>query len=373
MGVMRILDPTPAEGSDLADPQPDHSSPAIPFPGPMRVLECCHNALQLYGRGEAAAWPRRESWSPEADLELFMPARLGDWEGFKIIRERPSAEPGRLGTRTAWMVVRHPPTHRAWRLPADEITDARTGAAGILAAAYLSPAEVREASVIGSGRVAHSIAAYFGTIRKSPILSRLEGLRSISIYSQTPARRSDFVGLLQSTLDIPVREAISVRDAVQSAGVVLIAVASPAPVIEMDDLAPGAHLSALSGSPFSAALGDTVLLGSDVVVVDQMEQCLRSGEMRALQEDGRIQSVRFARLDGRPAHLGDASIGKIPRQDGKNSLAYLSGIALLDLAVGVEWVHEVQQASDETRASVRNTAGQEEQILQEIDLWQPIP
>lgn len=333
-----------------------------------RVLICCRAALEAYGRGVVEVWPRTESWSEFTGLRLYMPARMGEWEGFKVIREDPSTSDGRLGRRTAWMIVRRPLDKKAWWLPADAITDARTGAAGALAAEFLAPPS-RKAAIIGTGRVARSLARSLAELTRQG--GRLSSLRGVEFFSRSEERRRRFHADLGPGLDLPLIEAESAAEALRGAGVVLLAAASPVPVVEADQLDPVVHVSALSGGPFSHALGISTLIQANLIVVDEMTQCLQSGEMIDLAAQGCLEQLRFARaaapLGDRAAHIGDAAIGRIQRPKDGISIAFLSGLAILDLAVAIEVVLSGGvQPLDVVHAGLSGPG-------EEDDPWRPIP
>jgi len=254
-----------------------------------------------------------------------MPARIGEWEGFKIIRERPPLQDGALGPRTAVLVVRHPGTHRGWVLPADEITDARTGAAGALAAAYLTLPGVSTGTIIGTGRVATALVHALDILASRP--GGLQGLRDLRIYSRSPERRSAFIPSCGALQQLSLKESPSADAALQESRLVFVAAAATQPVVRMRQLTPGAHISYLAGSPTAGALDLDVITTARPLIFDQVDQARQSGEIKKVIRLGGWNQLHTC--GGRL--LGDAALGRVNRQIDEISVAYLTGLALLDL------------------------------------------
>ena len=236
------------------------------------------------------------------------------------------------------MSVRRTDRTQSWRLAADELTDVRSGAAGVLAARYLAGGSVCKVAILGTGRVAGALVRCLGALLRSGDAGPLASLKSVSVYSQSLERIEAFTRVFARAIDVPLCAADSAERAVAGAGVILLAAASPSPVLQPEHLGAGIHVSVLTGSPTNGALSPECLLCANCVVVDQMAQCLRSGEMMQVRMMGKMDAVRFARWHGEIAHLGHAAIHTLRQAPEEISIAYLSGLALLDLAVAIEMV-----------------------------------
>jgi alanine dehydrogenase len=112
----------------------------------------------------------------------------------------------------------------------------RTGATSGLAAKYLARKDARVAALLGTGWQAGSQAM---AIRAALPIER------IVCYSPRPEGRRAFAAEMSTRLGIEVTAAASAREAVRGADVVLCATNSMQPMLPVDWLEPGMHVSSL--------------------------------------------------------------------------------------------------------------------------------
>ncbi|MEF8773664.1 MAG: ornithine cyclodeaminase family protein, partial [Halobacteriales archaeon] len=112
----------------------------------------------------------------------------------------------------------------------------KTGAAGAVGVDSLAREDASVAAVIGSGPQARGQLRATATVRD---------LDSVRVYSRTREHREAFVGEFGDRLDATVRAVDSSEEAVRGADVVITATTADRPVFDGEDLAPGAHVTAM--------------------------------------------------------------------------------------------------------------------------------
>jgi ornithine cyclodeaminase/alanine dehydrogenase-like protein (mu-crystallin family) len=290
----------------------------------------CDEAFRLYGQGVILNPPRTEAVERSGALDLFRLRMSAEWagryRGSKVIEERSDVKTGRLGSRSALIALEDLRTGTRVEIEADLITNLRTGAAGALGARYLARPGAEVAAVLGTGRVAKTLAL---------CIDRLFDLKEVRATSRRPQGRRAFEEEIGPQLRAPLSMAESVPACVRDADLVLAAVPTRTPILGSADLKPGAHLSVMGGDARTAQL-DFDLLRTRPVVVDHPDQAARSGEFVAAREAGRGEEVRFVKDDGgRVLTVGDAANGRLEHLRGKGAVAYFTGLAAQDLHAAV--------------------------------------
>jgi alanine dehydrogenase len=112
----------------------------------------------------------------------------------------------------------------------------KTGAAGAVGVDALARPDARVAAVIGSGSQAR------GQLRAAATVRDFETVR---VFSPTPANRESFAADFDARLEADVRAVADPATAVSDADVVITATTASEPVFEGEDLAPGAHVTAV--------------------------------------------------------------------------------------------------------------------------------
>jgi alanine dehydrogenase len=112
----------------------------------------------------------------------------------------------------------------------------KTGATGAVGVDALARADAETLAVIGSGSQAR------GQLRATVTVRDFESVR---VYSPTPEHREGFAAEMDDELAPAVRAVDSSAAAVDGADVVVTATRASEPVFDGDDLAPGAHVTAM--------------------------------------------------------------------------------------------------------------------------------
>jgi ornithine cyclodeaminase len=199
------------------------------------------------------------------------------------------------------------------------ITDARTGAAGGVAARYLAPERVDRVAVIGTGGQARF---------QLDALASVRSFAEVAIWGRNAEHAERCVVDLRSRPGLPdgvaYRVARSVEAAVSHADVVLTCTASREPLVWLEHLARGTHVTAVgSDGPGKQELDPAILRAADVVACDARVQCERLGELQHATD-----------VLGRAVELGELAAGRAAgRVAGTGiSVCDLTGVGVQDVA-----------------------------------------
>jgi ornithine cyclodeaminase/alanine dehydrogenase-like protein (mu-crystallin family) len=201
------------------------------------------------------------------------------------------------------------------------LTDARTGAAGGLAARHLAPERVRTVAVIGTGAQArHQLDA----------LACERAFERVRVWGRDEDHaRACVEDLRRRGLPaVTIEAAPTPRAAVEGAGVVVTCTASTEPLVLADWLEPGVHVTAVgSDGPSKQELDVSVLERADLVVADSREQCARLGELHHALEAGAVTLASVA-------ELGDVAAGRAPGRTSEDQVTVcdLTGVGVQDVA-----------------------------------------
>jgi ornithine cyclodeaminase len=210
----------------------------------------------------------------------------------------------------------------AFLLDRGYLTDARTGAAGGLAARHLAPAEVGTVAVIGTGAQAR------WQLRSLACVRRFERVRVWGRNAEHVERcLRDLEG--ESLAASKLEAAVGVEEAVLGADVVITCTASTDPLVRAEWVSPGTHVTAVgSDGPDKRELDVAVLGRADVLVVDSRDQCARFGELRHALDAGAVVSADDA------VELGDVVAGRRPGRTSAEQITVcdLTGVGVQDVA-----------------------------------------
>ncbi len=204
------------------------------------------------------------------------------------------------------------------------ITDARTGAAGGVAARHLAPSKVEVVAVIGTGAQARY---------QLDALACVRGFGEVRLWGRSPVHARACADDLVGRAGLPERctyaVASSVHEAVEGADVVITCTASREPLVRAEWLSPGAHVTAVgSDGPDKQELDGGVLGRADILVVDGRAQCARIGELHHALDAGAIASADDA------AELGEVAARRKPGRTSEDQLTVcdLTGLGVQDVA-----------------------------------------
>src|SRR5215510_820128 len=200
------------------------------------------------------------------------------------------------------------------------LTDLRTAAAGAVAADLLARPGARSAAVIGTGGQArYQLLA----------LLKVRPIEQVTVWGRRRQAAEEYRRDMAAA-GVAVSIAVTAREAVQGAEVVITATSSTEPLIEAGWLAHSAHVTAVgSDMPHKQELDPRILVAAGKYVPDSIDAAAASGELHhALQAGlmdvgsvyGELTAVASGRLAGRTA-------------DNELTVADLTGLGIQDAAV----------------------------------------
>jgi ornithine cyclodeaminase len=184
------------------------------------------------------------------------------------------------------------------------ITDARTGAAGGVAARHLAPETVERVALLGTGNQARY---------QLDALAAVRAFADVALWGRDAGHAERAVADLRERPSLPsgasYRIASSVQDAVRDADVVITCTASTEPLVRRADLAERVHVTAVgSDGPGKQELDPEILRAADVLACDSRAQCERLGELQhatdVIDRVVELGEIASRRATGRTAETG---------------------------------------------------------------------
>jgi alanine dehydrogenase len=260
--------------------------------------------------GSVSMPSRIAAWANEQGLLGAMPAYLPSAGlGCKLV----TLFPGNTDrpTHQAAIMLFDPETGTPVALlDATYITEARTAGAAALAARLLAREDAKVLAILGTGAQSRAHARAFAGVRD---------WTEIRIAGRDHAKARELAAELGATA------AASFEDAVRGADVVAATTHSPDPVVRLEWLAPGAHVSSVGATQSGSELDPAIVAAATLVV-----------ETRAALAPPPAGASELAGLDESAVHaeLGELVAGSRPGRTspGETTLYKSVGVAVQDLA-----------------------------------------
>lgn len=289
------------------------SADILPIADVNRAIE---EVFALHGRGEVQMPPKIYVNFEEGDFRT-MPAYIPHMGigGVKVVNVHPENRSHHLPTVMALSILLSPKTGIPEAIiNATELTDLRTGAAGAVAAKYLSPARRITLGVVGSGDQA---AAQVNAIADECDITGLRVWSRNDRHADAFARRYERFNA----------ETASIRD-VCDCEVLVTTTPSRTPLVKDDWIHEGMHINAIGADAPGKQELDPAILDRATVFVDEPEQAIHSGEVNVPISAGRFQPERIA------GTLGEVVLGSKKRtRPGEITVFDSTGLAIQDLAI----------------------------------------
>lgn len=204
------------------------------------------------------------------------------------------------------------------------LTNARTAAAGALAAQAAAPSSVECVGIIGTGEQAELQAKW---------TCKLLGIKSVIVYGRTAAHVANYVERMEQD-GYRVSVAADVPSLMKSCNLVITTTPSNAALIMAADVRPGTHIVAMGcDNPGKQELDAALFPRAAVIMVDDHAQCVHHGDLGHAVRGGLVpESTDIA--------LGSVLAGEKPGRncDDDITIVDLTGIAAEDMAVaGLVW------------------------------------
>ena len=281
-----------------------------------RTLELIERVHREYSTGHATDVPRERTRQPKSALHILQgavpsanvlgyKAYTSSKEGVRFIVYAFNAERGALDA-----VVE-----------ADRLGMTRTGAAGGVAAKWLSRPESKVVGVFGSGWQAEGQIEALANVRK---------LERVKVYSRTAEKVARFCERMSKKLSLDIVPAKSPEEAVRGSDIVVTITTSATPVFDGEWLGEGTHVNAAgSNSLLRREIDETTVRRSDPVVVDSRPSALKeAGDLLPAFEKGRLHA-------GALTELGEVIAGIRPGRTRASQITLFEsqGMAMQDLII----------------------------------------
>jgi ornithine cyclodeaminase len=199
------------------------------------------------------------------------------------------------------------------------LTDTRTAVAGAIAARYLAPQSVHRIGIVGTGTQARLQLAYLRQVTECrQVLVWGRGQEQLDRYRRDVA-----------PLGFAVETTLNSADILPTCNVVVTTTPATAPLLQVADLQPGTHITAVGSDTPDKQEVDAAILGrADLVVADSISQCLERGEIHQALQAGQLSPNDLV-------ELGHVIAGQAAGRtsDEQITVADLTGVAVQDINI----------------------------------------
>jgi len=194
---------------------------------------------------------------------LVMPAYLTGMDalGTKLVTIHSENSKFNLPTVIGTIILNNPKTGVPMAiLDGTYITAMRTGAAGAVAAKYLSRENSSTATIIGTGVQGRS---------QMIALCEVRPIEKIFVFDVDGKRCEQYVGEMRKRIDVEVVRTDNLEEAVRHSDIVVTATTSSDPIIKGDWVVDGCHITGIgSHSPDARELDENVIAKASKIVLD---------------------------------------------------------------------------------------------------------
>lgn len=287
------------------------------------AFDVIENAFRLYGQGEVQMPPKMylDFESFNGDLRA-MPAYVKgsvSAAGVKIVNSHAENPSKGLPAVAGVLVLNDPETGMPLALmAAGVLTGMRTGAAGGVAAKYLSRKNSQTLGLVGCGRQA-------GTQLEA--ICRARDIKKVFVWGKTIDEAQAFSKQQAHHNNLNFVPTAEVKEVCQ-ADIIVTTTPVRSPVVKENWVAPGTHINAIGADAPGKQELETGLLKKSDVYVDQVEQASHAGEINVPLSSGKFKTQDIK------AELGDVVAGKKMGRNNDNVITVFdsTGLALQDIS-----------------------------------------
>jgi ornithine cyclodeaminase len=203
------------------------------------------------------------------------------------------------------------------------LTDIRTAAAGAVAARHLARKDCKTAGVLGAGTQAGLQIEALRLVRP---------VRRVLVWARDAEKAGAFAEGMARRLGITVETRPTPETVVRESDVVVTTTPAREPLIQVEWLHPGLHITAMgSDAEDKNEIAPVAVAAVDRLVVDSRSQSLRLGEMHHAVATGAIPE------DAPATEIGSIVEGRASGRDGPEeiTLADLTGTGVQDTAIAL--------------------------------------
>ncbi|MCU0820977.1 MAG: ornithine cyclodeaminase family protein [Spirochaetes bacterium] len=200
------------------------------------------------------------------------------------------------------------------------ITKMRTGAAGGVAAKYLSRNDSKVAAFIGTGEQAKT--------QLDALLITRPGISDVILYDINGKSAGEFAKFIIRNHKLQVRIEDSVGKAASAADIVVTTTPVRSFIVKKDDIKKGTHINAIGADAQGKQELDPEILKKAVVVIDNWEQASHSGEINVGISKGIIKKKHIY------GDIGEIATGRKPgrKSDDQITIFDSTGLAIQDIS-----------------------------------------
>ncbi len=164
------------------------------------------------------------------------------------------------------------------------VTRIRTGSASAVGARFLARPAARTVAVIGAGVQGRA---------QLEALAADRTLGAVLVWSRTVERRKTYAQEMATLLDLNINPVASIEEACKQADIIITATWSFSPLVKAEWVQPGTYIAAIGADAPDMQELDPRILQRSKVVVDDLEQCVRMGEINVPVKNGsyRVKQV----------------------------------------------------------------------------------
>ena len=201
------------------------------------------------------------------------------------------------------------------------LTNVRTAAAGAIAAKHLSRADSRSAAIIGAGMQAEL---------QLEALTLVRDIDSATLWARDSARAEATARRVSERLGFPVEVCDSVEAAVAKADIIVTTTPAHEPLLLVDQVKPGQHITAMGSDAEHKNEIDPRLIASGTrYFCDRLSQVQALGELHHAIEQGLVDA------DATFPELGQLLSGQVTGRQSDNDITIcdLTGTGIQDTAI----------------------------------------
>ena len=211
------------------------------------------------------------------------------------------------------------------------LTNVRTAVAGQVVAKYMAPSKIGCIGVFGTGAQGRMQVEYL-----KPVID----CRDIIVWGLPQDNFGTYKQDMEK-LGYTVQTTLDAGEVTEKCRLIITATPSKTPLIDVKQIKPGTHITAMgSDTHQKQELDSKILQSADMVVADSIEQCLSRGEISKALQAGLVKKEDLI-------ELGDVIAGRQPGRtsDEQITVADLTGVAVQDIQIA-KAVHEALLQSD---------------------------
>lgn len=202
------------------------------------------------------------------------------------------------------------------------LTDVRTAAAGAVAAKHLSRADSQHAAIIGAGVQA---------LLQLEALTLVREIKSATIWARDFDKAKKAANQIQNKLDLDIFPCQTVFDATRDADIIVTTTPSSEPLLSLNDIKPGQHITAMGADAEHKNEIDPAVLADDRVCYfcDRLSQTRKLGELHHAIEKGLITSTAIY------PEIGEVIAQQKPSRQTDSEITFcdLTGTGIQDTAI----------------------------------------